>query len=145
MPISANIPVASSCPEKPPVLGQALKKPRRCAGAFSTTISMAPPHSPPTMKPWMKRSTTRRTGAQMPMVSYVGSRPTAKVAAPIPHNVVTSVVFRPMVSPRWPKTKPPSGRAMKPMPKVANEARVPANGLRLGKKRSPNTSALARP
>src|SRR5688572_7086480 len=42
----------------------------------------------------------------------------AKVARPIIVNVITSVVFRPLRSPMWPKTSPPTGRATNP---TANE------------------------
>ncbi len=59
----------------------------------------APPHSPPTPKPWMRRSTTSRTGAQMPMVSWVGNRPTRNVAMPIVSSVKTSIALRPILSP----------------------------------------------
>jgi hypothetical protein len=38
-------------------------------GACSTDISTAPPHSPPTPMPWAMRSSTRMTGAQMPMAA----------------------------------------------------------------------------
>ena len=41
--------------------------PRRPAGACSTTISTAPPHSPPKPMPWMNRSTTSNSGAQTPI------------------------------------------------------------------------------
>ncbi len=37
----------------------------------STASSTAPPHSPPTPMPWRNRSTTSRTGAQLP-ISVVG-------------------------------------------------------------------------
>ena len=37
------------------------------AGAFSTTIRTAPPHSPPRPMPCSRRSSTRRMGAAMPI------------------------------------------------------------------------------
>ncbi len=49
------------------------------------------------------------------MVSYVGSRPMAKVAPPIISRLATSSFLRPTLSPKCPKTMPPSGRAAKPM------------------------------
>ena len=41
------------------------------------------PMSSPTPIPCAKRSTTRKIGARMPILSYVGSRPMAKVATPM--------------------------------------------------------------
>ena len=64
---SANTPVDSSSPAGTPICGQ-----RRGARAVrrpecSTAISTAPPHSPPTPKPWTNRSSTSRIGAQTPI------------------------------------------------------------------------------
>ncbi|CUJ72501.1 Uncharacterised protein [Achromobacter xylosoxidans] len=33
-------------------------------------------------------------------------------------SVITSMLFLPMRSPKWPNTSPPSGRVMKPTAKV---------------------------
>jgi hypothetical protein len=33
-------------------------------------------------------------------------------------SVMTSIFLRPILSPKWPKITPPSGRATKPMAKV---------------------------
>ena len=41
--------------------------PRLPCGACSTDISTAPPHSPPSAKPWTKRSATSSAGAQAPI------------------------------------------------------------------------------
>jgi hypothetical protein len=46
----------------------------------------------------------------------------------------TSVVLRPMRSPKWPKRADPIGRAKNAMPKVASDARVAAPGSAAGKK-----------
>ena len=59
---------------------------------------------------------------------------------------VTSIDLRPMRSPKWPKTMPPSGRAAKPtakVPKADERADQPAR--RSGKNSSPKTSAAAVP
>ena len=50
-----------------PSCGNMPNQARLPAGAFSVASSTAPPHSPPTAKPWTKRSTTNRIGAQMPI------------------------------------------------------------------------------
>ncbi|VBM27181.1 Uncharacterised protein [Burkholderia pseudomallei] len=65
------------------------------------------------------------------------------VAAPIIASVVISAFLRPIRSPRWPNTTPPSGRAKKPTANVPNEAIVLTNGSPDGKYNSPNTSAAA--
>ena len=61
----------------------------------------------------------------------------AKVARPITISEATSTGLRPTLSPRWPPMMPPSGRAAKPTPRVANAASVPASGLAPGKKAVP--------
>ncbi|MFC7745143.1 hypothetical protein ACFQXA_36025 [Nocardiopsis composta] len=55
----------------------------------------------------------------------------------------TSTGLRPYLSPRWPPTTPPSGRARKPTANVANDASTPATGLNSGKNSDPNTRAAA--
>ena len=67
------------------------------------------------------------------------------VARPMMINEATSTGLRPIRSPRWPPMMPPSGRAMKPTPSVANEAKVPISGSSLGKKTVPKYSAAAVP
>ncbi len=79
------------------------------------------------------------------MVSYVGSRPMPVVATPIRVSARTSIGLRPFLSPSWPATMPPIGRARKPTAKVAKAARTPAVELPAGKYRSPRTSAAAMP
>ena len=82
-------------------------------------------------------------GARMPAWSYVGSKPMPKVARPIIISVVTSMDLRPSLSPKCPKTMPPSGRAKKPTVLVAKAAIVAASGSICVKKSFPNTSAEA--
>ena len=69
----------------------------------------------------------------------------ANVETPITIRDHTSIDLRPMRSPKCPMTMPPIGRAMKPMPKAAKEARVPAAGDICGKNSGPNTVAAAVP
>jgi hypothetical protein len=64
-----NTTVDRNRPAGTPICGQLPKKPRRPGGACSTDIRTAPPHSPPTPTPWAMRSSTRMTGAQMPMAA----------------------------------------------------------------------------
>lgn len=59
--------------------------------------------------------------------------------------VSTSVARRPIRSPMWPKSIPPSGRNTKPTPNVAKAATDPTAGSLLRKNRSPNTRAAAVP
>ena len=54
--ISASTPAASRLPAATPACGQLAQKPRRAASPCSAAISTAPPHSPPTAKPWTRRS-----------------------------------------------------------------------------------------
>ncbi len=96
---SASTPVASNCPAGAPVCGHDAQKPRRRASPCSDTSSTAPPHSPPSAKPCTSRSTVSRTGAMLPMVAWVGSRPMAKVAPPIISRLSTSSFLRPSRSP----------------------------------------------
>ncbi|CAM5609842.1 hypothetical protein SDIAM26S_01615 [Streptomyces diastaticus subsp. diastaticus] len=96
---TASTAVASNCPAGAPVCGQEAQKPRRLASPCSETSSTAPPHSPPSAKPWTSRSTVSSSGAAVPMVAWVGSRPIAKVAPPIISRLMTSSFLRPSRSP----------------------------------------------
>lgn len=117
---SDTITVPSSSPAETPVCGQEPKNPRFSRGAFSTATIAAPPHSPPTAKPWASRSAHSSNGAATPIVVYVGRNPISAVATVMIVNVMIRVDFRPILSPRWPATKAPTGRARKPTPKVAS-------------------------
>jgi hypothetical protein len=85
------------------------------------------------------------TGAAIPIDAYVGSTPMAAVARPMMSSDRTSIDLRPMRSPKWPKTMPPSGRAAKPTPKVASAASVPMVGSTFGKNSLSKMSAAAVP
>ena len=61
-----STPVATIMPMGTPICGKAPNSERRCAGACSTAIRAAPPHSPPAEKPCSTRSPTSSTGAQTP-------------------------------------------------------------------------------
>src|SRR6266699_5668847 len=57
-----------------------------------------------------------------------------------------SIFLRPSLSPKWPKTTPPTGRAAKPTQKVAKAANWAASGESFGEKNSgPKTKAAAVP
>ena len=112
----------SSSPDETPICGHEPKNPRRPGGAFSTAMIAAPPHSPPTAKPWARRSTHSRIGAAIPICANVGSNPMRAVATVITVNVRIRVDLRPIRSPRWPATKAPTGRARNPTPNVASAA-----------------------
>src|SRR6266545_5412471 len=67
----------------------------------------------------------------------------ANVAAPISTRLSTSNRLRPTRSPKCPNTRPPIGRAPKPIAYVRNASRVPVSGSAVGKKSLLNTSAAA--
>ena len=66
------------------------------------------------------------------MVAYPGSRPMQNVATPMPTSEMTSIFLRPIRSPKWPNTIPPTGRAKNPTPKVANDEKRCHQGALLG-------------
>ena len=100
----------TSCPVGAPALVKLAQKPRFFVEC-SADMSMAPPHSPPMATPWTTRMRMRRTGPMSPACSYVGSKPIAVEAIPIVNMLSTSMRLRPSLSPKWPKTMPPRGRA----------------------------------
>lgn len=57
-------------------------------------------------------------GAAHPIDSYVGSKPTRNVDAPITRIVIRNVYLRPTRSPMRPKKSAPNGRTTKPTAKV---------------------------
>ena len=58
----------------------------------------------------MMRSVNSRIGDHQPMMSNVGSKPMQNVDSEIMRIVKTSTFWRPMRSPRGPRTAPPIGR-----------------------------------
>ncbi|MCY1240774.1 hypothetical protein D9M72_536360 [compost metagenome] len=72
-----------------------------------------------------------------------GSMPMRNVAEPISTSVSTRVFLRPILSPRWPKTTAPKGRATYATPKVAKEAIRATVGSPAGKKILEKTSDAA--
>ena len=115
------------------------------AGAFSVARRAAPLHSPPSPRPWQKRITTSRNGAQnsQPGVCAVGRQPISTVAMPIVSSEPTSVPLRPIRSPKWPKRMEPTGRAMKATPKTANDDSSAAVGSSLVKNSEGKTRTAA--
>lgn len=79
------------------------------------------------------------------MLSYVGTQPTATVAAPVRSSEASRTGRRPRRSPMCPNSTDPSGRATKPTPKVPKAASVPASGENVGKNNGPSTRAAAVP
>ncbi|MNL50150.1 hypothetical protein D3C87_1731390 [compost metagenome] len=65
------------------------------------------------------------------------------VASPIRAMVTSNIFLRPRRSPKWPKTMPAMGRAMKPTAKLPKAASVLITGSLLGKNTCPITSAAA--
>ena len=62
------------------------------------------------------------TPATGPIVSIVGSRPTANVHTPMRVIVTMNVYLRPMRSPIRPNTTAPNGRTTNPTAKAASHA-----------------------
>ncbi len=67
----------------------------------------------------------------------------AAVATPMSTIVVINVRFRPIRSPTWPNSRPPSGRDANPTKNVANARIVPTKWLSDGKYSRPNTVLAA--
>jgi len=65
------------------------------------------------------------------------------VDKPMVDSAITSVVLRPMRSPKWPKSAAPTGRPKNAMPKVASDCRVAVAGLDAGKNSLGKTSTAA--
>ena len=57
------------------------------------------------------------------------------VATPMRRRVVMKVVFRPILSPRWPKRAAPTGLTTKPVAKMSQVKRETGMGSSWGKKR----------
>ena len=104
---------------------------------------MAPAHSPPKAKPWMILSVTSSTGARVPTWAAVGNAPIRAVAPPISSMVRARLRLRPIRSPIWPNTKPPTGRMTKPTANVANANNVPTVEVCDGKNAWLNTMVAA--
>lgn len=131
-PTRRNISVARMDPAGDPCCTHAPARPFFSGRAFSVESSTAPPHSPPTAKPCRPRSTTSRIGASIPICANVGSRPIRVVATPIKTRVMTRTFLRPSLSPKCPKTRPPTGRMRKPTQKVVKDASSAAPGATSG-------------
>ena len=61
--------LAIMVPAGTPICTHEPYKPRWWAGACSTAINTAPPHSPPSARPWMMRRLSSRIGAHTPMAA----------------------------------------------------------------------------
>lgn len=70
----------------------------------------------------------------MPTCAVVGRSPISVVAMPIMSMEVMRTPLRPSLSPKWPNTTPPMGRARYPTARVENEAKMATAGSRLAKK-----------
>ena len=72
------------------------------------------PYSPPTDRPWNRRHTSSRKGAQAPICAYVGRQ---AITSEPPHIMVTEMSserLRPTRSAMRPNSQPPMGRIRKP-------------------------------
>ena len=59
----------------------------------------------------------------MPAVSKLGKQPIKKVAVPIKTKTTIKIVRRPILSPKWPKSRAPKGRETKAIPYTARDNR----------------------
>jgi len=80
----------------------------------------------------------------LPTAAYVGRQPIAKVDTPIKTSVNINTLRLPMRSPKWPRTKAPTGRATYATPNVANDSTCDASSPD-GKKTFGKISAAAVP
>ncbi|MNC62311.1 hypothetical protein D3C75_1123230 [compost metagenome] len=67
----------------------------------------------------------------------------ATVDSPMVIRAATRVALRPTLSPKWPKTTAPTGRAKKAMEKVAKDDSMAVVASSPGKNRAGNTSTAA--
>src|ERR1700733_1553333 len=91
----------------------------------------------------MIRSVSSSTGASAPTWAAVGNAPIRLVAPPINTMVRARLRLRPIRSPIWPKTNPPTGRITNPTANVANASNVPSVEFCDGKKAWLNTMVAA--
>ena len=90
----------------------------------------------------MRRKTTTRTLAQIPISAKVGIAPSNVVGITIATTEVTSTSFRPTISPRYPKTAAPKGRIRNPAAKVPKVAIKATDLFSLGKNSCEMTTAM---
>ena len=138
-----NTPPEKKKPTGAPSCGNMPYHARLPGGAFSIASSTAPPHSPPSPRPCPNRQSREQERRGDADVAYVGSTPIATVEMPIVSSAATSVVLRPMRSPKWPKSAEPIGRARNAIANVASDARVADAGSEAGKNSRGNTSTAA--
>ena len=101
----------SRMPKVRPEVSVPQAKPTRESGTCSETKTQAPGTSPPTAAPCSTRNNSSSSGAAMPMLAWVGSRPISRVGTAISSTLSMNMRLRPMRSPKWAMTMPPSGRA----------------------------------
>ena len=116
-------------------------QPRFPSGAHSTMNAVDPPHSPPALKPCMRRAIRITAGPAMPTAAYEGASPMRTVPAAMRKMVMSSAAFRPFTSPMRPMMTPPRGRARNPTPNTANDAINSAEGSPEGKNVFPRMPA----
>ncbi|BAS13304.1 hypothetical protein AHiyo8_16070 [Arthrobacter sp. Hiyo8] len=73
----------------------------------------------------------------------MGRQPIRNVAIPMVRRDATRVPLRPNLSPKWPKTMEPSGRATKATPNTAKELNSWVVSSAVGKKSLGKTSTAA--
>ena len=81
----------------------------------------------------------------MPIIAWEGMSAIAVVERPISMRVAMRAGRRPCLSPMWPKTIAPIGRATKPTPKVASDRSSDVDSEAVGKNTWPKTRAAAAP
>lgn len=126
--------IAARPPSPRPAPGP--RRDRHCHAVVRTPGSRRPAAAPPRRGSPARCSAGRRSASPTPG--------TPRRAAPPIRNIVSASVFlRPIRSPKWPNTKPPTGRITNPTANVANASRVPTKLDWCGKNAWLNTRLAA--
>src|SRR5699024_7117708 len=99
----------------------------------------------PAPRPWRMRKKTKRAVAKVPTCAYVGSTSMRTDDAALSRSVSNGKRGCPSRSPSRPIRTPPTGRAKKPIAKVASDDSVATTGSFVGKNTAGRTSAEAVP
>ena len=93
--------------------------PRFFAGAYSARNVPAPAYSPEAEKPWIIRRTSRQIAAAIPIVLWPGKNAMINVEPDMMRIDHERADRRPYLSPQIPQIRPPMGRRMKDIAKIA--------------------------
>ena len=139
------MPLPSANPSARPIWGIAQKRPRRPAGLCSTASEYGTgPVRRPGQNPAGCAAPTATAAPTLGFCAAVGNPQINAVAMPMNISMVSARLrLRPIRSPMWPNTIPPTGRMTNPTANVANASSVPTSELSPGKKTLLNTRPAA--